>query len=353
MENQASDLAQRLAREAEAVCRHYLSNGRREGAYWLVGDADNSPGRSLFVRLRGPESGKGAAGKWTDAATGDHGDLLDIVRLSRNLGTVGEAMDEARLFLSLPRPEPPRPIPALRSSPEASRRLYAMGRPVRGTLAHDYLLGRSITADLSRLPLRFHPSCYHQAGEHGPRETRPALLAAFTDLAGTITGVHRTWLDPAQATKAQLSTPRKAMGQLLGNGVRFGVARPVLAKAGVLVVGEGLETMLSLRTVLPTLPMVAALSSSHLAALLIPAGLQRLYIAVDDDRAGRHAVERLRDREDLRGIELRELLPMLGDFNEDLRRRGPEALVEALGPQLAPEDVARFLVDRRPDAMAG
>jgi len=347
MPNTASELARRLAADAEAVCRQYLSNGRREGSYWLVGDAANSAGRSLYVRLRGPESGKGAAGKWTDAATGEHGDLLDIVRLSRNLATVVEAMDEARLFLSLPRPEPLKPIPAPRSSPEASRRLYAMGHPIRGTLAHDYLLGRAITADVRSLPLRFHPNCYHQAGEHGPRDARPALLAAVTDLAGTITGVHRTWLDPAHARKARLSTPRKAMGHLLGNGVRFGVAHDVLAA------GEGLETMLSLRTVLPTMPMVAALSSNHLAALLLPAGLQRLYVAVDDDRAGRHALERLRDREELHGIELRELLPALGDFNEDLTRRGPEALIEAIGPQLAPEDVARFLVDRRREAMAG
>ena len=62
----AADLAHRLARNAEAVCRHYLSNGRRQGRYWLVGDVDNTPGRSLFVRLTGPDSGKGAAGKWTE-----------------------------------------------------------------------------------------------------------------------------------------------------------------------------------------------------------------------------------------------------------------------------------------------
>jgi len=159
--------------------------------------------------------------------------------------------------------------------------------------------------------------------------------------------VHRTWLDPAQATKAQLSTPRKAMGQLLGNGVRFGVAHEVLAA------GEGLETMLSLRTVLPNIPMVAALSSGHLAALLLPARLRRLYIAVDDDRAGRHALERLRDWADPRGIELRGLWPALGDFNEDLRRRGPEALVEVLEPQLAPKDRAQFLAWPRRQAATG
>ena len=31
MPSHAADLARRLARNAEAVCRHYLSNGHREG----------------------------------------------------------------------------------------------------------------------------------------------------------------------------------------------------------------------------------------------------------------------------------------------------------------------------------
>ena len=53
----AADLARRLARDAEAVCRHYLSNGHRQGRYWIVGDVMNTPGRSLYVRLTGPELG--------------------------------------------------------------------------------------------------------------------------------------------------------------------------------------------------------------------------------------------------------------------------------------------------------
>jgi hypothetical protein len=64
MPRDASELARRLAREAEAVCRCYLSNGKREGRYWLVGDVHNSPGRSMFVRLQ--DSPKGPAGKWTE-----------------------------------------------------------------------------------------------------------------------------------------------------------------------------------------------------------------------------------------------------------------------------------------------
>ncbi len=42
MPDTVSDLARRLADNAEAVCRHYLSNGRRQGRYWLVGDVHNS-----------------------------------------------------------------------------------------------------------------------------------------------------------------------------------------------------------------------------------------------------------------------------------------------------------------------
>lgn len=86
MSGQAADLARRLARHAEAVCRYYLPNGRRCGHYWLVGDVHNTRGRSLYVRLTGPDYGPGAAGKWSDAATGEHGDLLDLIAANRGVG---------------------------------------------------------------------------------------------------------------------------------------------------------------------------------------------------------------------------------------------------------------------------
>jgi hypothetical protein len=66
MPGEATELARELARHAEAVCRHYLPNGRRHGRYWLTGDVHDTPGRSLYVRLAGPASGPGAAGKWTE-----------------------------------------------------------------------------------------------------------------------------------------------------------------------------------------------------------------------------------------------------------------------------------------------
>ena len=84
--------------------------------------------------------------------------------------------------------------------------------------------------------------------------------------------------------------------------------------------GEGIETMLSLRCVMPTMPMAAALSAAHLAAILFPETLRRLYIARDDDPAGDSAMVTLVDRAQAVGIEAIVLSPRLGDFNDDLRR---------------------------------
>ena len=341
MPRDASELAHRLAREAEAVCRHYLSNGRREGRYWLVGDARNTPGRSMFVRLK--ESPKGPAGKWSDAATGEHGDLLDVIRESCGLLDFHDVADEARRFLSLPRSDPePSPkaarIPAQTGSPEAARRLFAMSQPITRTLVEAYLRNRAITALHEAGALRFHPRCYYRPDEDSPTETWPAIIARVTDLDGRITGAHRTWLDPSGRGKAPIDTPRRAMGDLLGNAVRFGVANDVLAA------GEGIETMLSLRCVLPTLPMTAALSASHLAAMLLPLTLRRLYIARDADAAGDAAVTTAIQRAEAIGIEAIALSPRLGDFNEDLRTFGIDELRAALRIQLAPQDVIRFML---------
>ncbi len=348
MPRDASELASRLAREAEAVCRHYLSSGHREGRYWLVGDARNTPGRSMFVRLKGPASGRGAAGHWTDAATGEHGDLLDVIRESRGLSDFHDVAGEARRFLRLPRsdPEPaskPARIPAHTGSPEAARRLFAMSQPIARTLAERYFRNRGITAMHDAGSLRFHPRCYYRPDDGSPTETWPAMIARVTDLGGKITGAHRTWLDPdgfdlIRLGKAPIDTPRRAMGDLLGNGVRFGLAGDVLAA------GEGIETMLSLRCVLPTLPMAAALSANHLAALLLPLALRRLYIARDADAAGDAAATALAERAEAAGIEALLLSPRLGDFNEDLRAFGVDDLRATLRIQLAPQDVVRFIL---------
>ncbi|SBV92623.1 conserved hypothetical protein [uncultured Alphaproteobacteria bacterium] len=329
--SRAADLARRLGEQAEAVCRYYLSNGRRQGRYWICGDVMGTPGRSLYVRLSGER-----AGKWADAAVAsEHGDLLDLIALNRGLD-FRAALDEARRFLSLPAPmirrvEPPAPS----GSSEAARRLFAASKPIQGTLAERYLQSRGIILPAEVSALRFHPRCFYR-GPAG-REIWPALIAAVTDQGGAITGAHRTWLDPGGG-KAPLDQPRRAMGHLAGNAVRLGVATDILAAA------EGIETALALKTVMPAMPVAAALSAAHLAALVFPPKLRRLYVARDNDEVGRFALERLRARSTAGDIDIRALAPRTEDFNADLLTLGPDRLRAWLAELLAPDDVQRFLV---------
>ena len=350
MPRDASELSRRLARYAEAVCRHYLSNGRRQGRYWTVGDVRNTPGRSMFVRLSGPESGPGAAGHWTDAASAEHGDLLDVIRESCRFIDFRDVADEARRFLSLPRAEPrrtPKPVrpPVPAGSPQAAQRLFAMSQPIAGTLVETYLCNRGVKAVHDAGALRFHPRCYYRRDDSSPTEPLPAMIAAVTDRSGVITGALRTWLDRSGCDKAPIETPRRAMGRLLGNAVRFEPPHRLDDHDGhdVMVAGEGVETVLSLRCAAPTLPMAAALSAAHLAALILRPTVRRLYVVRDNDVAGHRATMGLIERAKAAGVEAIALSPTLKDFNDDLRAFGLSALRAALARQIAPDDVGRFL----------
>ncbi len=309
----------------------------------MVGDLQNNPGRSLFVRLTGPKAGAGASGKWTDSATGEHGDLLDIIRQRTGITRFPDLLAEARAHLGRPQPVGPE-IPAARppkapgGTTAAASRLFAASQPVAGTLAATYLTSRGIRHLGASAALRFHSKCWHREGDQTKPVPRPAMIAAVTDVTGALQGVHRTWLAPDGQDKADVATPRRAMGHLLGNAVRFSPCDDVLA------LGEGIETMLSVSQAAPGLPVWAALSSGHLGAVLLPRELQRLYIAVDRDPAGHRAAERLGARAKEVGVQVILLEPRLGDFNDDLRADGIEALRQHLAKQIGPEDQHRLQI---------
>ena len=252
----AATVAAALGARAEEVCRRYLPHGRKSGRYWTAGDIRGARGRSLFIRLAPP----GIPGKWTDAASGEHGDLLDLIRIASGAGSLRAALAEARGFLSMP-PTPVADGPDSYDRTEAARRLWRRCRAIDGTHAEAYLRARAIHR--CRFPaLRFHPALFHRDG--GGVRRLPALVAAVTDAAGehpghgAITGVHRTWLDPSRPAKAPVARPRKALGRVHGHAARFG--EPA---AGTLLVGEGIETVLSLVTAVPDTVAAAALSAGN------------------------------------------------------------------------------------------
>ena len=345
----ATRIAKALGERAEEVCRAYLPHGRRQGRYWIAGDIRGARGRSLFVRLAPP----GVPGNWTDAAEGTYGDLLDLIRHRMGGVPMRDAMAEARAFLALPA------APAAGSADtydpsEAARRLWQRCRVIDGTHAEAYLRARAIHR-CRFSALRFHPALFYRDG--GGVRRLPAFVAAVTANTGerpgpgeypgpgehpgpeehsgpgerpehaAIVGVHRTWLDPRQPAKAAVSFPRKTLGRVHGHAVRFGAT-----DAGTLLVGEGIETVLSMVTAVPAITAAAALSAGGLGAFTPPAGIARLVVARDNDAAGESAALRLRRRCTAMGVDCAVVVSQAGDFNEDLVTLGPHALAARIAP---------------------
>ena len=207
---------------------------------------------------------------------------------------------------------------------EAARRLWRRCRAIDGTHAEAYLRARGLAR--CRFPaLRFHPALIHR--DVGGVRRLPALVAAVTGSDEAVCGVLRTWLHPTNPAKAQVSRPRKALGRVHGRAVRFG--EPA---CGTLLVGEGIETVLSIVTAIPDTIAAAALSAGSLGAFAPPAGVTRLVIARDNDPEGERAAERLARRCARARVAALVVAPAGDDFNSDLVALGAPALRARLAP---------------------
>ncbi|MDE4099812.1 DUF7146 domain-containing protein [Phaeobacter gallaeciensis] len=327
-----ADLSANLADCAESFCRQYFPEGRKQGNYWQVGDTSGAKGQSLAIRLQAQGGRK--AGSWQDFATGEYGDLIDLLHARLGSVTLKETLREARSFLG------EASCPALlresrnlvRSDADSNeriaqaRKLFASGKPVLGTLAAINLQRRGIT----RLgpALRYHPRVFLRQGEDvsGLPQRAPALLAKITDNRGQITGCARVYLDPSTGGLAEIESPKRILGQLHGHAIRFwsGTHRSDV------IVGEGLENTLSVGTALPEYDLASCLTATHLGLFIPPPGIKRVWIARDNDEPGRNASMKLRNQLESQGIACGDLVPAMGDFNDDLKAFGRDALRRSL-----------------------
>ena len=268
----ASNLAHSLSRHAEAVCRHYLSNGRRSGGYWIVGDVRNAPGS---LDLRAPEERR----SWQRRRR-------QVVR-RRDRRTRRSPRRHPRDARAHPLPRRRRRGAPLSQSAAAGA--GEIHQPAQMRL-HEHRLPQSACsrcADRSTGRLRKHISgvaaSLHSAVRI-PSVSTPPASTARTRTRRSRSGRHSLPPSPTCRTgspasiglgstlssavadhgKAPIENPRRSLGDIWTHAVRFGVAQDVMAA------GEGIETILSLRSVLPALPMIAALSASNLAAVVFP-----------------------------------------------------------------------------------
>ena len=334
--NDIRDLSLDLAARAETFCRHFFPDGHKAGNYWKIGDTSGAKGQSLSIRLR--DHGGRKAGNWTDYASGEFGDLIDLLHENKGNARLGDTLNLCRSFLgetpkdfSAKDVSEARPSPAVEANKrvKSAQKLFNIGKPTYRTLASAYLLGRGIKR--FGPAMRFHPTVYVRPDEDGEAEQHPALLAKITNNRGILTGVARTFLDSESKGLAKFEDPKRVLGQLYGNAIRFGKGRP----KEDLIAGEGLENVLSVGTALPEFDLASCLTANHLGVFDPPSQIKRLWIAQDNDEAGERAAKRLRNRVEPLGLFCGDLVPDRDDFNDDLREVGAKALAESLLRQMS------------------
>lgn len=129
---------------------------------------------------------------------------------------------------------------------------------------------------------------------HGAEKlgTFPAMVAPIIAPDGRTVALHRTYLT-ADGRKADLPSPKKVTGAA---GSLAGACIPLHKPArGVIGIAEGIETALA-ASLASGVPTMAAYCAGALAGYLWPAGVQRLVIFADADKAGREAADTLRAR---------------------------------------------------------
>jgi hypothetical protein len=147
--------------------------------------------------------------------------------------------------------------------------------PAGGTIVEDYFRTRHIILPPPPTIRRSIGMLRHS--ESGER--RPAMVALVEHVEHGAIGAHFTYLSIDGTAKATIEPAKRSLGPVGGGAVRLAPA------AEVLMVGEGIETCLAAMQATGS-PAWAALSTSGLMALLLPAVVREIIILADHDRSG-------------------------------------------------------------------
>ncbi len=339
------DLAQVKALLQDRVfdlARDLAPDGCRKGKYWIARNPtrDDAHAGSFWVAL------SGVPGSWRDEATGDKGDVIQLIRYIRR-GDFGDTMRFARGWLGIADLPPEKLAQASQDArerrkvaeateeeEEAKRRRWAHAHwlqaweSLQGTVADTYLLRRNI--DLRRLPrqpgaLRFIPNEKH--AESG--KMFPCIVAAMSGPKGPFQAIQRTFIAPDGSDKADADPQRKAWPRCAGAAIHLwrGKSDKSAAKApkasDTLVLCEGVEDGLSIALAEPDCRIWAAYSLSNLGNIVIPKCAARVIVACDNDWGKPAAQKQLAaalEKLAAQGVPLFEGRSPVGkDFNDCLR----------------------------------
>jgi putative DNA primase/helicase len=202
-------------------------------------------------------------------------------------------------------PSPKRDSDAMRRA-EAALAIWRGSQSVEATLVETYLRLRGLTIPVPD-SIRFHAGLKH-----------PTIVALVTSgVDGKPIGIHRTFLACGGSAKAPVEPAKMMLGPCRGGAVR-------LAEPGeVLMVGEDIETCLAAMQA-TGFAAWAALSTSGLCSLDLPAAIRNVIVLADGDDPGEVAAQDCAWRRMREGRRVRIARPPRGmDFNDLLLRRAP------------------------------
>lgn len=336
------EIAEALQARHRDVAMRYAPGGRvHDNRYWAVCPwrADRHAG-SFYVAQTGPY-----AGRFRDEATGEMGDMLDLIRLALNTDVKG-ALAEARAFLGMANETPAqkalreRQVAAAKAAhAEDERQAVERARAKRGR-AHaiwlqavedwagspvdHYLAGRAITLTaLGRRPnvIRFAPKLRYYQTDKDTGEVfegdYPAMVTAVHGPAiegrpPKFYGIHQTYLGlladgrwvkadhpdlpdsyrvPKGMAKIFSGTMKGGFIRLWsGIGPRGGKGAPLARALGTVWIAEGIEDALSAAVLDPARRVLAGISLGNLQSMVLPRNIDRVMLIADNDADPKLAV---------------------------------------------------------------
>jgi hypothetical protein len=313
----ARPVALKLAEQVDALVTELLPSARRNGGYWSIGNLAGDAGSSLYIHRSGAK-----VGKWTDTATGQFGDLLDLVNeIVAGGRDVPQAIRWARSWLGLDT-EPitaierrPRHIATAQSAEDeaaigAARGLFKCAKSAAGTLAKVYFEFRGIDTPLPP-SIRFMGALTH----HPTGKALPAVIAAISGPDHKATAAQRIYLRHDGRDKADVDDPKLTLGRMLNGACRLAAATSELG------LSEGIETGLSAMQ-MHGVPVWAA-CGSRMDAVAVPDDVEHLVIFGDNGVPGVNAAERAAIKHARVGRSIEIAYPPNGkDWNDELQALG-------------------------------
>lgn len=306
------DISRQLADTAHVWVPQMFPLGKRNGSDWRIGDLDGASGASTSIKLTGER-----AGCFIDHANSDAiaGGPIELIRQTYGL-SFPDAVQKALNIARIPLPKQADPVKTEKEKSERDlhfvNQLYAKCRPIRGSVADKYLIGRGL--DVSNVDdLFFHPQLPHWQ----LKTNMPAMLGIVKNLYGDVIGIHRTYLDGATQKKADIKPNKMMLGNIVGGCVKLYKAHQ---KVGI---AEGIESAIAAHKLF-RIPVWAALSTAGMVNIQFPGHIKEVVIFTDNDEPGLTAAKKLHERLLQQGIVVSVAIPaQIGwDFNDQLLNAG-------------------------------